>query len=57
MNYTKAIQKLDDKQDKIHYGMDIYGSFIDLRLVIHLIKKVNKVINNKRYPNRRINFL
>ena len=26
--------------------MDIYGSFINLGLVIHLIKKVNKVINN-----------
>ena len=28
--------------------MDIYGSFINLRLVIHLIKEVNKVVNNNK---------
>ena len=28
--------------------MDIYSNFINLKLVIHLIKEVNKDINNKK---------
>ena len=28
--------------------MDIYGNFIDLRLVIHLIKEINKVISDNK---------
>ena len=28
--------------------MDIYGNFIDLGLVMHPIKEVNKVINNNK---------
>ena len=28
--------------------MDIYGNFIDLRPVIYLIKKIIKVISNKK---------
>ena len=27
--------------------MDMYGNFISLKLVIHLIKEVNKDVNNK----------
>ena len=47
LNHAKAIQELDDKQDRIYYGMDIYSNFIDLGPVIYLIKEVNKVISNK----------
>ena len=48
MNDTKAIKELDDKQDRIHYRMDIYGNFISLKPVIHLIKKVDKTVNNNK---------
>ena len=28
--------------------MDIYGSFIELRIVIYLIKKINEVISDNK---------
>ena len=47
-NYTKAIRELDDKQDKIYYKIDIYGSSISLELVIYSIKEVNKTVSNNK---------
>ena len=48
MNHTKAIRELDNKQDRIYYRMDIYGSSVSLKLVIYLIKEVNKIVNNNK---------
>ena len=48
LDYAKAILKLDNKQDRIYYGIDIYSNIIVLGLVIHPIKKINKVINNNK---------
>ena len=48
MNHAKAIRELDNKQDRIYYRIDIYGSFISLKLVIYLIKEVNKTVNNNK---------
>ena len=48
LSHAKAIQELDDKQDRIYYGIDIYGNFISLKPVIHLIKKVDKDISDKK---------
>ena len=48
MNYTKAIRELDDKQDRIYYKMDIYSSFISLKLVIYLIKESDEVVSNNK---------
>ena len=48
LNYTKAIRELDNKQDRIHYKVDIYGSFINLEPVIYLIKENNKVVSNDK---------
>ena len=48
MNYTKAIKELDNKQDRIHYRTDIYSNFISLEPVIHLIKKVDKIVNDNK---------
>ena len=44
----QSIQKLDDKQDRIYYRIDMYGNTISLKLVIYLIKKINKDISNKK---------
>ena len=43
----QTTQELDDKQDKIYYGIDIYGNTISLKLVMYSIKKVNKDISDK----------
>ena len=48
MNHAKAIKELDDKQDRIYYGIDIYSSSISLKLVIHLIKESDKVVSNNK---------
>ena len=48
MNYIKAIKELDDEQDRIHYGTDIYGNFISLELVMYLIKEVNKTVSDNK---------
>ena len=48
LSHAKATQKLDDKQDRIYYRINIYGNSISLKLVIYLIKKVNKNISNKK---------
>ena len=48
MNHAKAIKELDDKQDRIYYGIDIYSSSISLKLVIHLIKKIDKTASNNK---------
>ena len=48
LSYAKAIQELDDEQDRIYYRIDIYGNSISLKPVIHLIKEVDKDINNKK---------
>ena len=47
LSHAKAIQELDDEQDRIHYRIDIYGNTISPELVIYLIKEVNKDISNK----------
>ena len=48
LDYAKATQELDNKQDRIYYGIDIYSSFIALGPVIHPIKKINKVISDNK---------
>ena len=48
MNHAKAIRELDDERDKIYYGTNIYGSFISLKLVIYLIKEVNKTVSDNK---------
>ena len=48
MNYAKAIKELDDEQDRIYYRIDIYSSFISLKLVIYSIKEVNEIVNNNK---------
>ena len=48
LNYTKAIKELDNKQDRIYYRINIYSSSINLKLVIHLIKEVNKTVSNNK---------
>ena len=48
MNHAKAIRELDDKQDKIYYRINIYGSSISLELVIYLIKEVDKTVNDNK---------
>ena len=47
-DHTKAIQELNNEQDRIHYGIDIYSNSIDLGLVIPLIKETNKDISNNK---------
>ena len=48
LSYAKATQELDDKQDRIYYGMDIYSNTISLEPVMYSIKEVNKDISNKK---------
>ena len=48
MNHAKAIKELNNKQNKIYYGTDIYSSSINPELVIHLIKEDNKTVNNNK---------
>ena len=47
LSHAKATQELDDEQDRIHYGIDIYGNTISLKPVMYLIKEVNKDISDK----------
>ena len=47
LSHAKATQELDDKQDRIYYGIDIYGNTISLKPVMYSIKEVNKDVNNK----------
>ena len=47
LSHAKAIQELDDKQDRIYYRINIYGNSISLELVIHSIKEIDKDISNK----------
>ena len=48
MNHAKAIRELDDKQNRIYYRIDIYSSFISLKLVIYLIKEVDETVSNNK---------
>ena len=48
MNHAKAIRELDNKQNRIHYGIDIYSSSISLKLVIYLIKEVDKTVSDNK---------
>ena len=48
MNHAKAIKELNDKQNRIYYRMDIYSSSISLKLVIYLIKKVDKTVSDNK---------
>ena len=47
LDYAKATQELDNKQDRIYYGIDMHGNSISLELVIHSIKEFNKDVSNK----------
>ena len=47
LSHVKATQELDNKQDRIHYGINMYGNTISLKLVIHSIKEVDKDVSNK----------
>ena len=47
-SHAKATQELDNKQDRIYYRIDIHSNSISLKPVIHLIKKVNKDVSNKK---------
>ena len=47
LSHAKATQELDDEQNRIYYGIDIYGNTISLKPVMHLIKEVNKDISDK----------
>ena len=46
-SHAKAIQELDDKQDRIYYGINIYGNSISPEPVMHLIKEVNNNVSNE----------
>ena len=48
MNYIKVTRELDDKWNRIYYRMDIYSSFASLKLVIYLIKEVNKTVSDNK---------
>ena len=48
MNHAKAIRELDDKQNRIHYRIDIYSNSASLKLVIYLIKWINKTVNDNK---------
>ena len=48
MNHTKAIKELDNKQDRIYYGINIYSNSISLRLVIYSTKKVDKIVSDNK---------
>ena len=48
MNHAKATRELDNKQDRIHYGINIYSSSISPELVIHLIKKVDETVSDNK---------
>ena len=46
-SHAKATQELDDEQDRIHYGMDMYGNTISPKPVMYSIEEVNEDANNK----------
>ena len=48
LSHAKAIQELDDKQDRIYYRMDIYSNTISLKLVMYSIKEVNKDVSDEK---------
>ena len=48
MNHAKAIKELNNKQNRIYYKINIYGSFIGLELVIYPIKESDKVVSNNK---------
>ena len=48
MNHAKVIRELNNKQDRIYYKINIYPSFISLKLVIYLIKESDKITSNNK---------
>ena len=48
LSHTKAIQELDNKQDKIYYRIDIYSNSISLKPVKYLINEVNKDVSDRK---------
>ena len=48
MNHTKATRELDNKQDRIHYKINIYGNSVNLKLVIHSIKEVDETVSDNK---------
>ena len=47
LSHVKAIQELDDEQDRIYYRMDIYGNIINLEPVMYSIKEVDEDVSDK----------
>ena len=47
LSHAKAIQELDDEQDRIHYGMDMYGNTMSLEPVMYLIEEVDEDVNDE----------
>ena len=46
-SHAKTTQELDDKQDRIHYGMDMHSSTMSPEPVIHSIEEVNEDASDK----------
>ena len=46
-SHAKAIQELDNEQNRIYYKMDIYSNTISPKPVIYSIKEVNEDVSNK----------
>ena len=47
LSHAKATQELDNKQDRIHYRIDMYGNTISPELVMYSIEEVDKDVSNK----------
>ena len=46
-SHAKATQELDDEQDRIHYGMDMYGSTISPEPVMYSIEEVDEDVSDE----------
>ena len=47
LNQAKAMQELEDEQDRIYYKIDIHGNTIIQELVIHLVKDDEEVSSDE----------
>ena len=47
LSHAKATQELDDEQDRIYYGMDMYSNTISPKPVMYLIEEVNEDVSDK----------
>ena len=53
LSHAKATQELDDEQNRIYYKINMHGNTISLKLVIYLIKEVNKDISDKEISQQK----